>query len=301
MGDNVVLPDISHIAIVGLGLIGGSIARGLRAAGYAGHLSGAVAGPADAERALELGLVDACHDEIEPAVSQAGLVIVATPPCAIDEVLTQVARACPPDAIITDTGSSKTSVIAAAERCLGSDQRARFVPGHPIAGTENSGLDAGFAGLFDARRVILTPEATTDAAAVVCVETMWTALGAQIVRMAPAHHDEVLAATSHLPHVLAYTLVDTLAGLAERTEVFAYAAGGFADFTRIASSDAMLWRDIVKANRAPVLQMLDAFAAHLADVRTAIADGDDDRVLQIFERAKMARDEFASAREQSKR
>lgn len=301
MNPTPVLSEFDRIAIVGLGLIGGSVARGLRAAGYAGHLVGAVTSDADAARAVALGLVDTCHADIAAAVGPADLVVVATPPAVLDEVLSEVAGVCPAHAVITDTGSSKTSVVEAAARAFDAAAMARFVPGHPIAGTENSGLEAGFATLFTARRVILTPDETTDPAALAAVEAMWSALGAQVSHMTAAHHDEVLAATSHLPHVLAYTLVDTLAAMAERTEIFAYAAGGFADFTRIASSDPALWRDIVKANRGPVLHTLDAYMAQLQDVRSAIASGDDHHLHDIFERAKTARDGFVLQREQNER
>ncbi|MES1956142.1 prephenate dehydrogenase [Salinisphaera hydrothermalis] len=296
-----VLADVDRIAIIGLGLIGGSIARGLREAGYAGRLVGAVTSEPDAAQAVALELVDECQADIARAVGNADLIVVATPPSALDAVLSEVASACPARAVITDTGSSKTSVIEAATRVFDADAMRRFVPGHPIAGTENSGLEAGFATLFKSRRVILTPDETTDAAATAAVEAMWAALGATVSRMTAAHHDEVLAATSHLPHVLAYTLVDTLAAMAERTEIFAYAAGGFADFTRIASSDPALWRDIVKANRGPVLHTLDAYIARLQDVRGAIAQGDDHHLHDIFERAKTARDGFVLQREQNER
>lgn len=296
-----VLPNVDRIAIVGLGLIGGSIARGLRRAGYSGRLSAAVAGDRDVERALELGLVDECHSEIAPAVAAADLIVVATPPGVIDPVLGAVATAQRPGAIVTDTGSSKTSVVEAAQRVFDAAAMACFVPGHPIAGTENSGIEAGFAALFKSRRVILTPDQRTDASALAAVEAMWTALGACVSCMTAAHHDDVLAATSHLPHVLAYTLVDSLAAMAERTEIFAYAAGGFADFTRIASSDPTLWRDIVQANRSPVLHMLDAYMDRLQQVRAAIAAGDNDRLHEVFQRAKSARDGFVSRREQHQR
>ncbi len=296
-----VLPEVERIAIVGLGLIGGSIARGLRDAGYAGHLSGAVVQTQDAKRAVELGLVDDCHTAIGPAVAAAGLIVVATPPCALDDVLSEIAAARRPGSVVTDTGSSKASVVAAAQRVFDDGAMTHFVPGHPIAGTENNGIEAGFATLFTSRRTILTPNEQTDAGAVATVEAMWAALGARVSRMTVAHHDEVLAATSHLPHVLAYTLVDTLAAMAERTEIFAYAAGGFADFTRIASSDPALWRDIVTANRTPVLHTLDAYMDRLQQVRAAIAAGDDSRLHEIFERAKTARDGFASQRERDGR
>lgn len=289
--------SVDQVAIVGLGLIGGSIARGLRAAGYSGRLIGAVAHPADAEHALALGLVDAAYDDIAAAVAQARLIVIAVPPGAMSTALEEVAAAAPNDAMVTDTSSSKASVIEAATAAFGAESLARFVPGHPIAGTENSGLEAGFATLFTNRRVILTPTAATDPAAVAMVEQLWQLLGAVVTSMTAAHHDEVLAATSHLPHVLAYALVDTLAGMAERTEIFEYAAGGFADFTRIASSDPTLWRDIVCANRAPLLAAVDAFIDRLQDVRGAIDAADATRLETIFTRAKTARDDFVLTRE----
>lgn len=284
----------ARVAIVGLGLIGGSIARGLRAAGYGGELTGVVASEDDCRRALELGLVEVCYAAIGPAVAAADLIVVAVPPAAVAPVLAEIAVHAGCDAVVTDTGSSKTSVIAAARTAFAAPARRRFVPGHPIAGTECSGLEAGFAGLFQGRRVVLTPEADTDAAALARVRWLWRTLGAAVACMGAAHHDDVLAATSHLPHVLAYTLVETLDCLAERTEIFAYAAGGFADFTRIASSDPALWRDIVCANRGPVLAVVDEFIDHLSTVREAIAAGDRARLEAVFTRAKAARDGFLS-------
>lgn len=292
------LEAIDRIAIIGLGLIGGSIARGLRAAGFQGGITGAVSNAPDVERACELGLVDDCHAEIEAAIRNADLIVIATPPGSIGRVLAEVAAHRSAHAIVTDTGSSKMSVVEAAIRAFDSAAMALFVPGHPIAGTENSGLEAGFSSLFSSRRVILTPDDSTDPVAVTQVAALWAALGAEPAYMTPAHHDEVLAATSHLPHVLAYTLVDTLAAMDRRTEIFAYAAGGFADFTRIASSDAVLWRDIVAANREPVLYTLDVFMDRLQQVRQAIADGDDDSLHEVFARAKTARDGFAASRQE---
>ncbi|RJS92684.1 prephenate dehydrogenase/arogenate dehydrogenase family protein [Salinisphaera sp. Q1T1-3] len=291
--------NAKHVAIIGLGLIGGSIARGIYRAGFRGRLVGAVAGEGDVQQALRLGLVDDCHADVAAAVADADVVVVAVPPGALSEVLREVAAHAPSDAVITDTGSSKASVIEIARSLLG-DGIARFVPGHPIAGTENSGIDAGFATLFNERRVILTPTAETGAAALDCVVALWRELGASVIEMDAAHHDEVLAATSHLPHVLAYTLVDTLAAMSEHQEVFAYAAGGFSDFTRIASSDPILWRDIVIANRRPVLDMLDAFMARLGDVRAAVAAGDGGALDDVFGRAKAARDTFAGPRQESR-
>ena len=290
--------NAKHVAVIGLGLIGGSVARGIYRAGFRGELVGAVENEADVKRALTLGLVDACHADIARAVAKADLIVVAVPPAALAEVLAQIAAHAPRDAIITDTGSSKQSVVALAQAHL-ADRLAYFVPGHPIAGTENQGLDAGFNTLFDGRRVILTPSQDTAASALDCVVGLWKELGASVIEMDAAHHDDVLAATSHLPHVLAYTLVDTLAALSERQEIFAFAAGGFADFTRIASSDARLWRDIVVANRGPVLDVLDTYIERLARIRSAIADDDHATIDGVFGRAKAARDEYGADRRET--
>lgn len=282
-----------RIAIVGLGLIGGSVARGLRSAGFHGTLTGVTANAVDAERAVELGLVDSASEQPARMLADADLIVIAVPVGLFSQVLVDVARAARRDAIITDVSSSKQGVLAAARASLG-DTLGRFVPGHPISGTERSGLDAGFAGLFEHRRVILTPDEDTSTQASEQVAALWTLLGADVGIMSAAHHDEVLAATSHLPHVLAYTLVDTLANMAERQEIFAYAAGGFRDFTRIASSEPALWRDIVCSNREPVLAVLDKFMADLAQVRDAIAQDDQPSLVAGFTRAKQARDQFAA-------
>lgn len=292
--------DARHVAIVGLGLIGGSIARGLRAAGFEGTLTGVTAQDADAERALELGLVDSASTDLAIMLADADLIVIAVPIGVMDQVLHDVAAHASAEAVITDVGSSKASVVSMAQQHLGETSR-RFVPGHPISGTERSGLDAGFAGLFEHRRVILTPVADTAAPALERVQAMWTLLGAYVSDMDVAHHDEVLAATSHLPHVLAYTLVDTLASMAERQEIFAYAAGGFRDFTRIASSEPALWRDIVCSNRAPVLAVLDRFMADLERVRDAIAQDDQSALLSGFTRAKQARDQFTAGMQERRR
>lgn len=284
---------VRHVAIVGLGLIGGSIARGLRHAGYDGTLSGLVADAQDAERALALELVDRASDNPEQILAAAELIVVAVPIGVMDRVFTDIARLAPATAVLTDVGSSKSSVIQTARDNMPACM-ARFVPGHPISGTERGGLESGFAGLFDSRRVILTPTVDTTPDAMAVVAQLWRLLGAQVSVMDAMHHDEVLAATSHLPHVLAYTLVDTLAGMSERQEIFDYAAGGFRDFTRIASSDPMLWRDIVCSNRAPVLAVLDRFIEQLSEVRQIIADDDRDTLAAGFTRAKQARDQFAA-------
>jgi len=288
-------PEPESIAIIGLGLIGGSIARGLRADNYRGRLVGCVTTSDHAERACALGLVDAAVTDPADAVRGASLVVVAVPVGAMAAVLADIAPALAPDAVVTDVGSTKLSVIADAKAALGAGI-GRFVPGHPIAGTEHSGIDAGFATLYRDRRVILTPTPETDADALATVETLWQRLGGRVSEMDPAHHDEVLAATSHLPHVLAFALVDTLARMAERTEIFDYAAGGFADFTRIASSDPQLWSDIVTANASAVLPVLERYIGDLEALRGAIAAGDKEPLEASFGRAKHARDRFTQSR-----
>jgi prephenate dehydrogenase len=282
---------IARLCIVGVGLIGGSLARALKAAGAVGEVIGYGRDPAQLQLAQELGVIDRAETDIAAALQGADVVLVAVPVGAMEGVLRAMAPHLAADTIVTDVGSTKGSVVAAAQRVFGAVP-ARFVPGHPIAGTEQSGVAASFAELYHKRRVILTPLAHTDAAAVATVRALWQAAGAEVVEMEVRHHDEVLAATSHLPHVLAYTLVDTLARMEEHTEIFRYAAGGFRDFTRIASSDPRMWHDICLANRDAILKVMDRYAADLAEVRGAIERGDGAALLATFGRAKKARDEF---------
>lgn len=284
-------PAIQRLTVIGVGLIGGSAALALRAAGAVGEVVAAGRGRANLERARELGIVDAIADDLAAAVAGADLVLVAVPVGATAGVLTAIAPHLEPETVVTDAGSTKASVVAAAREALG-EAFPRFVPGHPVAGTEHSGADAAFETLFHDRRVILTPQAETDTAALERVRALWQACGARVSIMDAAHHDEVLAATSHLPHVLAYALVDSLARMAERTEIFEYAAGGFADFTRIASSSPAMWTDIVTANEAALLPVLDSYIADLQSLRAAIAADDREAIADCFQRAKAARDRF---------
>lgn len=282
---------IRRLCIVGVGLIGGSLARALKAAGAVAEVVGYGRDPAQLQLAQELGVIDRGETDIAAALLGAEVVLVAVPVGAMEGVLRTMAPHLAADTIVTDVGSTKGSVVTAAQRAFGAVP-ARFVPGHPIAGTEQSGVAASFAELYHKRRVILTPLAHTDVAAVATVRALWKAAGAEVVEMEVQHHDEVLAATSHLPHVLAYTLVDTLAQMEEHTEIFRYAAGGFRDFTRIASSDPRMWHDICLANRDAILKVMDRYAADLAEVRGAIERGDGAALLATFGRAKKARDEF---------
>jgi prephenate dehydrogenase len=282
---------IRRLAVIGVGLIGGSLARALRAAGAVGEVIGCGRSAANLERAAELGVLDRWTQDPASAVVGADLVFLAVPLGTMGQVFSAIRNTLAPDAVVTDGGSVKGSVVADARAAFGRIPPG-LVPGHPIAGTERSGVDASFAELYRGRRVILTPLPETDPAAVDRVAVMWQACGAQVTFMDVAHHDEVLAATSHLPHMLAFGLVDSLARMRENDEIFRYAAGGFRDFTRIASSDPVMWRDICIANREALGAMLERFGDEMKDLAEAIRRGDAARLLEIFARAKAARDRY---------
>ncbi len=282
-------PFIHRLCIIGVGLIGGSLACALKRAGAVGEVIGAGRRAEPLRKALQLGVIDRFELALEQAVAQADMVVVAVPLGAMGAVFAALAGRLPADCVLTDVGSAKGSVLGDVRRVFG-QAPANFVPGHPIAGTERSGVEAAFAELFRGRKVILTPLVETAAAALERVRQMWQLTGADVVEMGVHHHDEVLAATSHLPHMLAYTLVDTLARLDDRAEIFRYAAGGFRDFTRIASSDPQMWRDICLANRACLLDVIDLFTCDLAYLAEAIKAADSAAIMAVFERAKHARD-----------
>jgi prephenate dehydrogenase len=282
---------IRRLAIIGVGLIGGSLARALREAGACAEVVGSSRRPEHLARAVELGVIDRFDTDPARAVADADMVVVAVPLGSMAAVLRALAPGLVPDAVITDVGSAKGSVIEAAREVFG-ELPPGLVPGHPIAGTEDSGVESSFATLFQGRRVILTPTPRTDPQALAKVRSMWEHTGAEVVEMTPSHHDEVLAATSHLPHLLAYALVDALARMEDRVEIFRYAAGGFRDFTRIASSDPTMWHDICVANREAILEALARFQEDLDRLTVAIRDNDGAFVRQVFSRAKQARDHY---------
>lgn len=282
-------PLIQRLCVIGVGLIGGSLARALRDAGEVGEVVGSGRNEDNLRAAVRLGVVDRYDTDPARAVVGADVVVVAVPLGAIEPVMRAIVPHLSPEAVVTDVGSAKGSVVADVERVYG-HAPPHFVPGHPIAGTEKSGVEAAFATLFQRRRVILTPLAETAAAAHHLVRNMWELTGAEVIDMGVRHHDAVLAATSHLPHMLAYTLVDTLARLDDRAEIFRYAAGGFRDFTRIASSDPRMWHDICVANREQLLEMIALFGADLERLAEAIRTDDRAAILATFERAKRARD-----------
>jgi prephenate dehydrogenase len=282
---------IQRLCIIGVGLIGGSLARALKQAGHCAEVVGCGRDRSQLQRAQELGVIDAFEQDPVRAVRGADVVVLAVPLGAMEGVMRTLAGHLEDDAVLTDVGSAKGSVVTAAHAAFGNVPE-RFVPGHPIAGTEKSGVDASFAELYQERRVILTPLPHTAAAALAIVREMWRQAGAEVVEMDVAHHDEVLAATSHLPHMLAFALVDTLARMHEQAEIFRYAAGGFRDFTRIASSDPVMWRDICLANSEAIAAMIDRFQGDLVGLREAIVRGDGQAIEEIFTRAKAARDRY---------
>ena len=282
-------PLIQRLCVIGVGLIGGSLARALRDAGEVGEVVGSGRNEDNLRGAVRLGVVDRYDTDPARGVVGADVVVVAVPLGAIEPVMRAIVPHLSPEAVVTDVGSAKGSVVADVERVYG-HVPPHFVPGHPIAGTEKSGVEAAFATLFQRRRVILTPLAETAAVAHHLVRKMWELTGAEVIDMGVRHHDAVLAATSHLPHMLAYTLVDTLARLDDRAEIFRYAAGGFRDFTRIASSDPRMWHDICVANREQLLEMIALFGADLERLAEAIRTDDRAAILATFERAKRARD-----------
>ncbi|MDP9423866.1 MAG: prephenate/arogenate dehydrogenase family protein [Pseudomonadota bacterium] len=277
-----------RIALIGLGLIGSSIARAVRQAMPAVDLRGYDSDPGVRSRAAQLGLVDALADDAAAAVEGADLVLFCVPVGAMADAARAVAGHISSGAIISDAGSCKVPVASTLKQAL---PGALIIPGHPIAGTENSGPDAGLAGLFRNRWCILTPEPETDPHAVDRLVAFWSALGAKVEIMDASRHDLVLAVTSHLPHLIAYTIVGTASHLESVTEgeVIKYSAGGFRDFTRIAASDPTMWRDIFLSNREAVLDVLGRFLGDLSELENAIVRGDGDALFDWFSRTRATR------------
>ncbi len=280
---------IQRLAVIGVGLIGGSLALALREAGAVGEVVGAGRGRANLELARKRGIVDRYTTDAAAAVDGADMVVIGVSLGATADVLARVRPALAAAAVVTDVGSTKASVVASAREVLGAGC-ARFVPGHPIAGTENSGAGAAFAALYRDHRVILTPLPETAADALARVRAMWEAAGARVVDMDVAAHDRALAATSHLPHLLAYNLVEALAARDDAGDIFDFAAGGFRDFTRIASSNPRMWAEIALANREQLLLACRDYAARFEQLVAALERGDGAALEAAFERAKNARD-----------
>ena len=287
----------NNVVILGLGLIGGSLARALRSSGFSQRFIGYGHREPSLRRGVELGVIDDFTLDLDEAIEQADILVVCTPTLVASNMLRQIlpklaGRTGGP--LITDVASVKGNILNAARQAWDGRMPPQLVLGHPIAGSERSGVDASSADLFVNHRVILTPVEGNDPAAVELIRAMWDSVGAEVVDMTVAEHDAVLAATSHLPHVLAYTLVDALAQSDASDDIFRFAAGGFRDFTRIASSDPVMWRDIAIANKAALLDAIDTFSEHLGCLRSAVAAENADQLFDTFSRAKQARDEFSS-------
>jgi cyclohexadieny/prephenate dehydrogenase len=278
----------ARVSVIGLGLIGSSITRAVRTYMPTVRLSGHDADPAVRARAAELDLVDDLADTPGAAVIDADLVILCVPPGAIGAVGREIAADVPADAVVSDVGSSKAAVLAELLAALPGRQ---VIPAHPVAGTEHSGPDAGFATLFQGRWCIVTPPADADPTAVARIEEFWRRLGSDIETMDAEHHDRVLAITSHLPHLIAYTIVGTASDMEEVTqsEVIKFSAGGFRDFTRIAASDPTMWRDVFLSNKDAVLEMLQRFTEDLTMLQRAIRWGDGDALFDLFTRTRAVR------------
>ncbi|MEO5755941.1 MAG: prephenate/arogenate dehydrogenase family protein [Mesorhizobium sp.] len=282
-------PMFEKIALVGIGLIGSSLARVIRREGLAGHIAISTRSATTLARAQELGLGDSYTTDAKEAVRDADLIIVSVPVGSSGAVAEEIASALKPGAILTDVGSTKASVIAQMQPHV--PEGVHFIPGHPLAGTEKSGPDAGFADLFDNRWCIFTPLPDTDPAALERLSEFWRRCGANIDTMDPQHHDMTLAIVSHLPHIIAYNIVGTADDLESvtKTEVIKYSASGFRDFTRLAASDPTMWRDVCLHNKDAILEMLARFSEDLAFLQRAIRWGDGEKLFDLFTRTRAVR------------
>lgn len=278
-----------RITLIGVGLIGGSLARDLRRAGAVKEVVATARTEETLRTALELGVIDRAESDVEAAVRDSEIVVIATPMQAMPKVLTMLDGHIGDETTVTDVGSVKAYVVEAVNKCLPNSVD-RFVPGHPIAGTENSGVAASQLDLFKGRTVILTPSDATSPDAVDLISRMWQLTGAETYSLDARTHDDLLAATSHLPHVVAYALVEYLAEHEESDTLFKLAAAGFYDFTRIASSDPVMWRDICLTNRDGVLKALMGYRTHIDKMLNAIRESNGEVLLQSFDRSKRSRD-----------
>ena len=292
------MPSFGKVVIFGVGLIGGSFARALKKAGAVDSIVGMGRSAASLARALELGLIDVIGDVtgagLDSALDGADLVLISAPVAQTEKILAALAPYLRPGTIVTDAGSTKADVVAAARSALG-DKLAQFVPGHPIAGRESNGPDAAIDNLYQGKKTVLTPLAENAAADVERVASAWRLCGALIHRLTPEEHDKVFAAVSHLPHLLAYALVDDIANKPHAGLLFQYAASGFRDFTRIAGSSPEMWRDISLANQAALLGELDAYLAQLTRLRARLAAGDGAGIEAVYANAQRARQQWIAA------
>ena len=277
-----------RVAVIGVGLIGGSFALALKRARLAGRVVGVGRSRANLRRALRRRAIDSIAADPAAAAKDADLIFVSTPVSHFEGIFREIRANLKPSAIVTDAGSTKRDVVAAARKGLGS-KISQFVPAHPIAGAERSGVAAAHAGLFERKNVVVTPLAANDPQKVRALEKTWTRLKARVSRMSPAQHDSVFAAASHLPHLLAYCLVNDIAGRRNSKQLFGYAAGGFRDFTRIASSHPEMWRDICDANRDFLLKEVRVFESVLRKIKPILKKRKTRALEKIFADARSAR------------
>lgn len=284
-----------RVALIGLGLIGSSLSHVMRQEGLAQHISGFAPSPATRAKAMDIGLAHSMHGTAREAAAGADLVILCSPVGTYGDIAREIAPVLKAGAMVTDVGSVKAAVV----RDVGPHipEGVQFIPGHPVAGTEQSGPESGFAALFSNRWCILTPLPNADLSAVTRLERFWQACGSNVEIMTPEHHDLVLAITSHLPHLMAYNIVATAADLEEvtKSEVIKFSAGGFRDFTRIAASDPTMWRDVFLNNRDAVLEMLGRFSEDLSALQRAIRWGDGDALFSLFSRSRDIRRSIIAA------
>ena len=289
------MPDlhIARLVVIGVGLIGGSVAAALKQRGAVGHVTGVGRSSANLQQALALGVIDEIAPNLKAAVRGADVVLVAVPVKQTPVVLEQLSRCLDENVIVTDAGSTKRDFVRMAGEIFGDAVR-RIVPGHPIAGAERTGVNAATSDLFVGKRTVLTPLANNDQDAVARVESMWRTCGAKVMYMSPEHHDAVFSAVSHLPHVLSYALVEMIATRENAEELFSFAASGFRDFTRIAGSSPEMWRDICAANGDQLLRDIEAFQQALSLLAGYIRDGNMDQVEAVFAAAAKARNAWVN-------
>ena len=302
------------VSIIGLGLIGASIAAGLKQRGLTERIAAYDTNDESLEIGMKQAVIDEKADSVASCAKGSSLIVLSMPVLSIQDSLSELKDAffvknrsglsiknrSGLSAVITDVGSVKSSVLKAGREIFG-EFPANFVPGHPIAGSEKHGVTAANPDLFENHKVILTPTSTTDKDALRLVEEMWQCLGARVIQMTAEHHDSVFAKTSHLPHLLAYALVDTLSAQGDSLEIFEYAAGGFKDFSRIAASDPVMWRDVFDANGKEVVNILDKYVDELGEIRSLIAEGKMEELEELFKRAKVAREHFSSISQQKQK
>ena len=289
---------IKKLTIFGVGLIGGSLALALKKANAVEQIVGCSRDKAHLQQAVDLGVIDGFELDPELAAKDADVIFLAVPMRAMERVMSSFQSVVDEETVITDGGSSKASIVAAAQTVFG-EVPANFVPGHPIAGREKSGVSAAIDSLYQNHKVILTPLEHTNSTAVDQVKKMWETVGAHVEILEVEQHDRVLAATSHLPHVVAYAMVDTLSKTKFVDEIFHYAAGGFRDLSRIASSDPTMWRDICLENKTAILEMVEAYQKTLEDIKSLMVAGDAEGLFDIFDHAKTTRDQHVDPWEPS--